>query len=144
MTKNAYRKVITKACHIENEKRLRKQAEGKVKCTKIENEKYGKKLYIKDKDISVARQIYRTRFGMQPFAGNYSKDRRFARTEWLCRCNEARENESHLMDGHCPVYREIYEKYEKLDDDETLARFFNEILSMRDNLDKKDSEDVIN
>ena len=139
LTKKKYRKLITKACHIENEKRLRKQAEGKVKCTKIENEKYGKKDYIKDKDIFAARQIYRTRFGMQPFAGNYSRDRRFARTEWLCRCREAREDESHLMDGQCPVYQEIHEKYQTLDDDETLAQFFNEILSMRDKLDKKES-----
>ena len=81
---------------------------------------------------------------MQPFAGNYSKDNRFSRTEWLCRCREAREEESHLMNGNCPVYREIRQKYDNLDDDETLAQYFKEILEMRDKLEKEDKEDDIN
>ena len=84
-----YRKIVTKACHLENEKRLRKQAKGKIKCSRMENESYGKKLYIRDTDINHVRQMFRTRFGMQPFAGNYSRDRRFARTGWLCRCQKA-------------------------------------------------------
>ena len=45
MQKNDYRKHITEACHIQNEKRLRKQMEGKLKCERIENEEYGKKEY---------------------------------------------------------------------------------------------------
>ena len=120
------------------------KVEGKIKCTRINDEKYGKKKYIQNKDINAARQIYRTRFGLQPFAGNYSKDRRFARTEWLCRCQEAREEESHLINGSCPVYREIREKYDDLDDNEKLSQFFNEILSMRDKLDKSENEESTN
>ena len=116
------------------------QVEGKIKCTRIEGEKYGKKDYVLNKDINAARQIYRTRFGLQPFAGNYSKDGRFARTEWLCRCREAREDESHLINGSCPVYQAIREKYDDLDDHEKLAQFFNEILLMREKLDKSENE----
>ena len=55
--------------------------EGKVKCTRIGNENYGKKAYMENKDIKSVREMFRTRFGMMPFAGNYSRDRRFARTE---------------------------------------------------------------
>ena len=31
------------------------------------------------------------------FAGNYGKDRRFTRSEWLCLCGEENEEESQLM-----------------------------------------------
>ena len=91
LSKKVYRKLITRACHKVNENRLRNKIQGKQKCDRIEKEKYGKKEYIKSKNIYDARQMYRTRFGMQPFAGNYSHDRRFARTEWLCQCREACE-----------------------------------------------------
>lgn len=136
LSKSVYRKIVTRACHKENEKRLRKQTEGKPKCERIQKETYGKKEYLKNKNIYSARQMYRTRFGMQPFAGNYSHDRRFARSEWLCQCREAREEESHLLSGNCPVYGEIWAKYDKLDDDDNLVNFFNEVLNLRDELEE--------
>ena len=135
-----YRKLVTRACHKENEKRLRNQIKGKQKCKRIEDERYGKKEYTKSKNIHDVRKMYRTRFGMQSFAGNYSHDQRFARTEWLCQCREAREEESHLLSGNCPVYGEIWQKYNNLDDDENLVKFFEEILSLRDELELKDWE----
>ena len=46
--------------------------------------------------------------------------------------------ESHLLAGNCPVYGEIWAKYEKFDDDEKLVNFFNEILSLRDKLQGND------
>ena len=138
LSKKVYRKLVTKACHKENENRLRNKMQGKQKCERIEKEIYGKKDYMKSKDISSARQMFRTRFGMQPFAGNYSHDRRFSRTEWLCQCRESREDESHLLSGNCSVYGELLAKYDNLDDDDTLVKFFNEVLSMRDELEAND------
>ena len=138
LSKKVYRKLITRACHKENEKRLRNKTKGKQKCERMERETYGKKDYLKNKNIFSARQMYRTRFGMQPFAGNYSHDRRFARSEWLCQCREAREEESHLLSGNCPVYGEIWAKYENLDDDDNLVSFFNEILNLRDELEENE------
>ena len=84
--------------------------------------------------------MYRTRFGMLPFAGNYQKDRRFARTEWLCHCLKAKEEESHLIAGNCEVYGEIRAKYDILKDDNDLVHFFNDILAKRDELDRKTNE----
>ena len=72
--------------------------------------------------------MFRTRFGMQPFAGNYSRDRRFARTGWLCRCQKEKE-EGHLLSGNCVMFGKVREKYDNLDDDENLVKFFNEILA---------------
>ena len=112
---------------------------GKLKCERILNESYGKKKYVRDNLIKTVRDIYRTRFGMNPFAGNYSKDRRFGRTEWLCHCKEAKEEESHLISGNCEVYKEIWSKYDNLNDDMELVNFFNEILAKREEIDEKET-----
>ena len=100
---------------------------------------YGKKDYVKNKQISFVRQVFKTRFGMNQFAGNYSHDRRFARTDWLCRCHKAREEESHLISGECDVYGEIRAEFDDLDDDIVLVDFFNRILKKRETLDEEDS-----
>ena len=78
---------------------------------------------------------------MMSFAGNFSKDKRFARTDWLCKCGEAREEESHLISGNCVVYGEIRRNYSDLNDDKQLVDFFNEVLSRRDELEEKEKSD---
>ena len=74
-------------------------------------ESYGKKGYLENKNISEVRDMYKTRFGLFPFVGNYSHDSRFARTNWLCHCKNAREEERHLISGKCEVYKEIRQGY---------------------------------
>ena len=75
--------VVTNACHKLNEKRIRKHAEGKEKCTKISNETYGKKKYFEDENINEVRNFYRTRFGLLPFAGNYSHDKKLCKNKMV-------------------------------------------------------------
>ena len=140
MCKPEYKKLVIKSCHKENEKRLRKQAEGKEKCDRIMKESYGKKAYIGQKTISEVRQCYRSRVGMQPFAGNYSHDKKYEKTGYLCKCQESRETESHLMTGKCLIYGDIREKYENFDSDEDLVKFFKEVLERRDELDQDDQD----
>ena len=84
------------------------QCEGKVKCERIFEEEYGRKDYIENNNIETVRDKYKARFAMFPFAGNFSNDRRFARTEWLCRCKREKEEESHLLSGNCEVYGDIH------------------------------------
>ena len=50
---------------------------------------------------------FKARFKMLPFAGNYGKDRKFSHSEWLCKCGEEKEQESHLLAGRCKVYGNI-------------------------------------
>ena len=64
--------------------------------------------------------------------------KRFARTEWLCRCGFAKEEEQHLLSGNCEVYGEIRAGYSNFNDDEQLVKFFNEVLDMRDKLEEED------
>ena len=142
LNKKDYRQVITDACHKMNELRLRAQAKGKEKCDRIMSENYGKKSYIGRKLISDVRQFYRSRVGMQPFAGNYSKCKTYEKTDYLCRCQEDRETESHLMSGKCKFYNDIREKYDDFSSDEELVSFFPEVLERRDEIDQElDKED---
>ena len=54
--------------------------------------------------------------------------KRFAKYNWLCRCEEAREDESHLVSGKCKVYGD-------LTSDDGLVQFFTAVLAKRDQLD---------
>ena len=138
MGKKAYRNLVTRACYQKNEERLKSQSEGKLKCTKIEEEIFEKKEYVKEEKIDKVRKTFRTRFGMLPFAGNYGHDRRFAQTNWLCRCLKTREEEAHLLSGQCEIYGPILEKYDNMDNDENLVNFFSEVLAMREKLEDEE------
>ena len=72
---------------------------------------------------------------MKPFAGNYSHDQRFRRSDWLCLCLESREDEAHLTSGQNTVYGDLALKYSNLTDDESLVEFFSEVLARRDQLE---------
>ena len=137
-----YRKIITEALHRENEKRLRAQAVDKTKCERIFSENYGKKNYLKEKDIENTRKQYKTRFKLLNFAGNYSGDRRFAKSNWLCRCKEEKENESHLLKGECKVYGKIRNKYGIICNEEDLVDFFGEVLQERERLEEEEEREI--
>jgi hypothetical protein len=141
IAKAEYKNVVQDAITKKNEEILREQADGKTKCERIMIERYGKKPYISESLIVDVRNMYRTRVGMMPFAGNYSHDRRFAKTEWMCRCQETKEDERHLTSGECPVYNDILEKYENLKEDGDLVKYFMEVLERRDLIDEMDKEE---
>ena len=104
------------------------------------NEPYEKKEYLSNKNISNVRELYRTRYGLLPFAGNYSHSKKYAETNYLCRCNEAREEESHLTSGDCKVFGDLLEKFGDLLNDENFIKFFGEVLLRRDEIDQLDTE----
>ena len=130
-----YKKLLLPACHRRNEEKLRLGAKGK--CERINSEQYGRKQYIQKKNIFHVRTQYKSRFGLQPFAGNYSQDRRFQRTGWLCKCEQSREDESHILSGQCKVYGDLIDKYQDLTDDENLVQLFTDVLARRDELDRE-------
>ena len=76
---------------------------------------------------------------MLAIAGNFSHDRRFKRTDWLCRCGQ-REEQEHLR-RHCPMYDDIRAKYGELESDESLVPFFKEVLEKRDKLLEKEKKE---
>ena len=132
--RSLYKKVVLEACHRANENYLRSQAHGK--CERMGQEEYGKKQYISLKNISSVRNQFRSRFGLQFFAGNYSHDKRFKKTDWLCKCKKSREDEGHLLSGQCTVYGDLTSKYSDLSSDDNLVGLFTEILARREELDR--------
>ena len=137
MNKNKYREVVTKACHKVNEERLRLQA-SKVKCGRIKQEEYGKKEYVTNKTIDESRKWFRTRFGLQDFAGNYSHNRRFAKTDWLCRCRTEKEDEGHIISGKCSVYEDLRGQFGDLSKDSNLVEYFQAVLDRREDLENEE------
>ena len=140
-SKKEYRKKVNKACALKDEVELRVMAENVTKCDRIMQDDYGQKEYVATVDIQRARETFRTRTNMQRFAGNFSRDRFFAATGWLCRCRVEREEVTHLTSGTCPIYMDIFQKFDDLSTDESLVRFFGEVLARRDALDKEDETD---
>ena len=132
--KGKYCQILQDALHKKNEEKLRGLAKGK--CERISGETYGRKEYMDRKNIFDVRNHYRTRFGLLSFAGNYKNDKRFAKYNWLCRCQQAREDEYHLVSGKCKVFGDLTEIYSDLTSDEGLVQFFTAVLARRDQLDK--------
>ena len=109
-----------------------------VKCARIKNEEYGQKEYTKGQTIQESRKWFRTRFGLQDFAGNYSHDRRFAKSNWMCRCKNNREEEGHIVSGKCDVYEGLRTQFGDLGEDKNLVQYFQAVLDRRDALEDED------
>ena len=81
------------------------------------------------------RSMYRMRFGLLPFAGNYSHSRKYEKTDFMCRCNEAREDERHVTSRDCPVYADIREQFSELDNNKDLMKYLKMVLARGDEID---------
>ena len=110
----------------------------KNKCARITQEKYGKQKYFQNTTIDDTRNIFKTRFGLQEFAGNFTHDRQFSKTDWLCRCKNAIEEEGHIVSGSCEVFRNMRTQFWDLGEDRNLAQFFRAVLDRRDTLEEED------
>ena len=129
MSKSDYKKVALEACKAADEEKLRMMAENSEKCKRIMQDSYGKKDYVKNKNIQTCREFFRTRVSMHNFAGNYTNNNKYKGTGWLCRCGLSKEQVIHLMSGTC--------KHTDLTRDEELVNMFMEILARRDALDEE-------
>ena len=132
-----FRKIVTEKCHLENERRLREQTKESKKCKRIKEEKYEKRQYFEKSTLKNASKIFRTRFGMLDFAGNYKNIAKYKKTEGMCRCSQQKEQETHILSGKCEIYGDIRLKH-NISDDESLMKFFSEILQRREELEEQD------
>ena len=137
LSKQRYKEVVLAACHKKNEETLRSKA-NEGNCSRISGDKYGMRDYLKTQNISETREWFKSRFGLQPFAGNYSHDQRFAKSDWLCRCKTVREEEGHITSGKCEVYGDLKSQFGDLGEDKNLVDFFRAVLDRRDDLEEED------
>ena len=139
--KSDYKKILVQACHIRNEAILRKMSEGKEKCSRMTHEEYRQKDYMEEKNISEVRNIYRSRFGQRAFAGNFSKDNTYRKSNWMCMCGESKEKEKHIKSYDCPVYSDIRAEFTNFDQDEDLVAYFNMVLERRDKISSMEQDE---
>ena len=137
-TKKEFKKIVKKACEIKDEENLRKLAQKSKKCERMLEDRFGKKEYLLKQSIYKARKYFTARVGMTRFAGNFSNDLKFKRTNWMCLCLVEREVESHLTSSSCPVYADIRENYGDLSSDDELVRYFGEVLARREALEEEE------
>ena len=94
---------------------------------------------LEEKTISIKRkpdklrQYLATRTNMLAIAGNFFKDMRLQRTDWLCQCGQQEEQE-HLL-RQCQVYNDIQAKYDDLND------LSQEVLTKRNRIFQKEKKD---
>ena len=140
MSKSEFKSLIKGAIQTKHEEMLKEESKGKTKCHNILKEGYGKKEYLNVKKIEDVRIMFKSRVGLMPFAGNYSHDKRFVKTNWLCRCG-LKETEAHLTAGTCPIYDDIWQGRGDLRKDEDLVKFFSLVLERRNLLNRLEEEE---
>ena len=133
-----YRAMVLDHCRKKDEEELRKMGSGQRKCEMIFKEEYGRKKYMRMRTLKEVRSLFCTRVQMQPFAGNYSKDKRFQNTNWRCLCGEAKEEEEHLRGGECPIYGDIRGEFPVIMDDDQLDDLFTRIIERRKRLEEEE------
>ena len=88
------------------------------------------------------RNVYRTRYGQRDFAGNFSKDNKYRKTNWMCLCLQSKEKESHIISEQYPVYSDIRQKYLNFANGEDLVLYFDKVLERRDLIDFKERDEI--
>ena len=90
------------------------------------------------KNIGDTKDHFKAPFGLTDFAGNYTHHRKFAKTDWLCLCQQSSESESHLMSGRCSVYGDLKDNFGDLEEDDNLVNFFLAVLDRRDQFEEEE------
>ena len=93
---------------------------------------------FKEKNIKYVRELFRTRFGLTDFAGNYPNSNKFKKSNWLCKCGIEKEQESHIIEGKCESYEDIRNKYDDFENDESLLEYFKEVIQRREKLEEEE------
>ena len=94
--------------------------------------------YLQENCIETTRDWFKTCFGLLPYAGNFSHNKKYAKTEWLCQCKQEKEEEGHILSGKCNVYSDLISQFGDLAEDKNLVQFFQAVLDRREELEEED------
>ena len=56
----------------------------------------------------------------------------------MCQCGSYREEEDHIISGHCEVYGDLRSQFGDRKEDKNLVMYFQAVLDRRDNLEEED------
>ena len=102
----------------------------------LKDEDCKRKDNINQKSINSVRNTFATRVMMLRFAGNFSHDDYFGRTNWQCEACDLKVTEDQVHIASCTGYEDLRRNKNIEHDNEDLVTFFQEVLDRRDRLAK--------
>ena len=135
MSKTQWKNKVKKSIQKENEEDLRKKMMKleKLKNSELPKQKCETKEYIKTLSISDARHIFKKNTSMTRYVKlNYMHDIQYVKDLWQCdSCQRKIDSMKHVL--WCPSYSEL-RKDRNLDDDQDLAKYLHEVMTIRSKL----------
>ena len=134
--KNEYAKKLKEAVRVRDEVDMKNSMEKMEKMIILKNEDCRRKKYIKQKYINQVRDIFATRVLMLRFAGNYSHNETFRRSNWLCEACDMKVTEDQVHIASCSGYEDLRRDKNIKHNNDDLVNFYQEVLDRRDKLAK--------
>ena len=134
--RSKYNKKLKESCRVRDEVNIKKKMEKMEKMDTLKNEDCKRKDYINQKSINTVRNTFATRVMMLRFAGNFSHDDYFRRTNWQCEGCDLKVIEDQVHIASCTGYEDLRRNKNIEHDNEDLVTFFQEVLDRRDMIAK--------
>ena len=132
-----YFKKLKEACRVRDEVDMKKAMTSMEKMVILNNEDCKIKDYIKQKSINKVRDTFATRVMMLKFAGNYSHDERFRKSNWLCEACDLQITEDQVHITQCSGYTDLKVSRDIEFNNDDLVSFYQDVLARRDEIDKE-------
>ena len=120
--------MIEQACFEKDEEELKEKMGSK--CSSIKEDKFQVQDYMKVNSLSVIREIFRNKTGMNKLRANFPSDPKCrAEGGMVCvGCGASKETNSHVTE--CAVYADLLVGRD-LEDNGDLVRFFRDVMARR-------------
>ena len=132
LSKAQWKRRIKEAVEKKNEKELKERIMKLEKLEQMKEEKYEQKDYLKVLTMEEARTFFRLRSRVFKCKMNQSSERRNRESLWKCSGCGCVDSQSHII--HCVAYQDL-RTGKNLDSDQDVARYFKEVLRIREKLD---------
>ena len=134
-SKTQWKKFIVDKINLKNQDELLDQVKSsykKISYIELIGEKCELKSYMRNLDLSAARDKFRIRSKMtKTVKMNYPSDKGYKADLWRCWHCPSLDTQSHIMT--CPAYQHFRED-KNLDNDQDLVKFFRQVIQLRDDM----------
>ena len=131
ISKNKWKQLVKRKIIEENEKNLKESMKQykKLKSSKLMDEKFGMKDYVKKLTVHEARALFKNRTSMTQYTKiNYKNNPLYAKQLWKCENCENISSESHIL--WCSGFQHLWEGKD-LKCDKDLAKYLLEVVKIR-------------
>ena len=108
---------------------------GKKLYDNMKDEKFERKSYINEMTMKEAQTLFKFRTHMTNVKFNYKNDKTNRQELWRCDwCQSAIDTQSHIL-MTCPGYQHLRVN-KNFDNDHDLVKFFQQVIDLRESVDK--------